>query len=204
MSIDFRKATVLWAIGIVVAQVPFPKHAGFITGVGEHAANGNFILTQHRTAHDRVPDTGAIRPVTGQQCTTCRRTRRRHVIVAQPGTFRCQVIDVWRFDNRIPRTREVAVTLVVRDDEYHVRRIACKRTRDKESDNEQAQAKFSSHGLSRFEGWCHGPDQFRPRATLSFACHCIAGNDCCRSAENGKHLLQQEYLPKPIVRRRRF
>ena len=48
------------------------------------------------------------------------------MVIAQTGTFRCQLVDVWRFDNRIPGTPEVAVALIVRDNEHHIRRILCK------------------------------------------------------------------------------
>jgi hypothetical protein len=66
MPKNFRKTTVFGTIGIIVTEVPFPEHAGLVTSVGKHLTDGNFVLTQHRTSHDGVPNPSSIRPVSGE------------------------------------------------------------------------------------------------------------------------------------------
>ena len=45
------------------------------------------------------------------------------MIVTQSGTFRSEFIDVWRLDNRIAGTAEVAVALVIGDDNHDIGRL---------------------------------------------------------------------------------
>ncbi len=77
----FLKAAILRAVRIVVAQVPFAKHAGVVTAIAENPADGHLVMAQHRPAHDRVPHTGAIGPASSDQRRPRRRTRRRHVVI---------------------------------------------------------------------------------------------------------------------------
>ena len=44
MPVNLGEAAIFGTVGIVVAEVPFSKHAGFIAGVGEHLADGDFVL----------------------------------------------------------------------------------------------------------------------------------------------------------------
>ena len=67
------------------------------------------------------------------------------MVVTLSGTFRRQVINIRRIDNRIPSAREVAVALIVRNYEHNIGWIASKRTGSKESRYEQAQEKISNH-----------------------------------------------------------
>ena len=67
VPINFFKAAVLGTVGVVIAEVPFPKHGGGIV-IGEVLAEGDFVFADHGAAHDSVPYTGAIGPVSGKKC----------------------------------------------------------------------------------------------------------------------------------------
>ena len=117
---DFGVPAVLRSIGIVVAQVPLAKHAGGIAVVLEDLAHRDFVLTQHRSTHDRVPNARPIGPVPGQECGSSRRAGRSDMVVHQSDRLGMELVDLWRLQDRIAETGEVSVALVVRDHDHDV------------------------------------------------------------------------------------
>ena len=62
VAVNFLKATVFRTVRVVVTEMPFAEHGGGVVLL-EMLTEGDFILTDHRTPHDGVPDTSAIGPV---------------------------------------------------------------------------------------------------------------------------------------------
>ena len=70
----------------------------------------------------------------GQQSAAGRRASGRDMIVGQAGRFGGECVDVWRLDDGIAVTRQVAVSLVIGDDEHDVWFVAGKNARRQEAD----------------------------------------------------------------------
>ncbi len=62
----FLKASILGAIGIVIAQMPLAKNAGDISILDEDVGHANFVLAQQGASADGMPNTGAVGVVAGQ------------------------------------------------------------------------------------------------------------------------------------------
>ena len=121
MPQHFLKAAVLRAIRKIIAQVPLAEHGGAIAAIAHNLANGYLIIAQHRASHDGVQHASAIGPMPSDQSRPSRRTRRRHMVISKPHTLRMQLVEMRRLEHRIPVTRQVAVALVIRDDENDIR-----------------------------------------------------------------------------------
>ena len=67
MPHDFIKAAIFRAERVVISQVPLTEHARGVAGFFEDLPHRDFVFTKHRPAHDGVPDTGAVGPVTGKK-----------------------------------------------------------------------------------------------------------------------------------------
>ena len=78
------------------------------------------IVIAHRAGEEGVPHAGAIRPTPGQQRTAGRRARWRDVVVFQPHGLLRQLVDVRGLDDGISGESDVAVTLIIGDDEDDV------------------------------------------------------------------------------------
>ena len=120
MPVDLAKPAVFGTVGKVVTEVPLAKHPRRVTAVGQQAAKGDLILSQHRSPIDRVPDARAVGPVPGHQGRPRRRTGGRHVIVRETRRLRCQRVDMWSLDHGIPSVSEIAVALVVGNHQHNV------------------------------------------------------------------------------------
>ena len=131
MPIHFVEATILRAIGVVVSHMPLAEHAGLVTVVLQHLPDGHLVGPQHGAPHDGVPNARTIRPVTRHQSGPRRRTSRCHVIVAQPDRLVGQLVGVWRLDHRVARATEIAVALVVGNDQHDIGLLGENRDRQK-------------------------------------------------------------------------
>ena len=118
--VDLGETAVLRAVGVVVAEVPLAEQAGGVAVGFEQLADGDLVFAQHGAAVDGVPHAGAVGPVTGEQGGARRRARGSNVIVLELRRLGGEAVDVRGFDDGIARETEVAVALVVGDDEDDV------------------------------------------------------------------------------------
>ena len=117
----FIKPAVVGVKGIVIPQMPFAKHARAVSRRLEKVRKGGFVGSQERAPANGVPDAGAVAVATGQEAGARRRTRGSHVKIGKPQAFGVQVVDVRRLKGVISMAAEIAISLVVRYDKYHVR-----------------------------------------------------------------------------------
>ena len=110
---NFVKPLILRPTGEIVAEMPFAEAAGAVSALGEYFCNRDFIGMHDRTAHDRVPDTGAAGIPAGHQRGTCWRTCRIDVKIRQPHGVRVQTVHRGRFDLFVAEAGDVAVPLIV-------------------------------------------------------------------------------------------
>ena len=64
VTIDLGEASIFGTVWKIVSQMPFAEQPGGITRVPQHGGDGGFVFPQHRAAVHRVPDAGAIGPMT--------------------------------------------------------------------------------------------------------------------------------------------
>jgi hypothetical protein len=100
--------------------VPLAEHAGGVAVGFEQLADGDLVFAQHRAAVDGVPHAGAVGPMAGEQRGARGRASGRDVVVFQLRGFGGEPVKVRRLDDGISREAEVAVALIVGDDEDDV------------------------------------------------------------------------------------
>mgnify|MGYP003313476431 CR=1 FL=1 len=122
----FLKSAILRAVRVIVAQVPIAIHACVIPAIAVDFTNSHLVMAQHRPSHNRVPNPGAIGPAPGDQSRSRWRTRRRHVIIRKPHTVRMQFVEMRRLEDRVTVARQIAVPLVIRNHQNHIRLLRCR------------------------------------------------------------------------------
>ena len=143
MAVDFFKAAVFGTVGKVVAEVPFPEHAGGVI-FGEMLAEGDFVFANHGAAHDGVPDSGAVGPVAGEKGSTGGGAGGGDVVVGEDGGLGVELVEVRGFDDGIAVAGEVAVALVIGDDDDDVGTSL----RGCELEEGEEPEEFFDHGIS--------------------------------------------------------
>ena len=114
------EAPVFRAIGIAVAEMPFTEQPRGITIRTKDIGHGGFTTAQHVASLNGVPDTNTIGVTTGHQGRSCRGTGGVDVKVVQQRSLLGQLVDVRRLDRGIAGEGQIAVTLVIRDDDDNV------------------------------------------------------------------------------------
>ena len=120
VTVDFFKAAVFWPVGVVVTEVPFSEHGGGVVFF-EMLADGDLVFADHGAALDGVPDAGAICPVAGEEGGAGGGAGGGDVVVGEDGGLGVEFVDVWGLDDGVAVAGEVAVALVIGDDEDDVR-----------------------------------------------------------------------------------
>ena len=121
VAVNFGEATVFGTVRKDVAEVPLSEHPGGIAVVFEHLSDGHLIGAQHGAAHDGVPDAGAVGPVAGQHRRAGRRAGGGHVEVVKGGALLDQRIQMRCFHYGVAVKADVAVALIVGEDDDDVR-----------------------------------------------------------------------------------
>ena len=111
------ESAVLGPVGVVVAQVPFAEHGGAVAGRAENVRHGRLRLAQDGPAPAGRPSAVAHGPPAGHQGAARRRAQGRHVEVGQEDRVIVKGVDTGCLQPRMSGASQVAVALVVRDDQ---------------------------------------------------------------------------------------
>ena len=114
---DLLEAAVFRAIGVIVAKVPLAEHASVVAGIAENRSQRDFVGAQHGTAHDGVPDARAIGPMSGQKRGSRRGAGGGDVVIGEADALSVQRVEIRRLQDRVSVAGEVAVALIVGDDQ---------------------------------------------------------------------------------------
>lgn len=125
VAVDFFEAAIFGAVRVVIAEVPFSEHCGGVV-FGEVLAEGDFVFANHGAALDGMPDAGAVCPMTGEESSTGGRAGGGDVVVGEDGGLGVEFVEVRGFDDGVAVASEVAVALVISDDDDDVRLISRK------------------------------------------------------------------------------
>ena len=101
VSVYLSKPPVLWPVGIVVSEVPFPKHSRLVSIFLKELTERPFLGPQHRAAHNGVPYSCPVGPVTGHQSRPGGGTSGSHMVVRQPNRFIGKLVGMGRLNHRI-------------------------------------------------------------------------------------------------------
>ena len=151
VAIDFGEALVLGARWIVVAHVPLAVHGGGVSGFLENLRHRDLILPQDGTSVDRVPNPGSIGKMPGHQRRTRRAAGRGNMVVRQTHGLRMEGIQVGCLQHRVAVAGQIAVTLVVGDDDDDVGFVSSVKRDNGETQSEKDSSKhdqwkrFRSH-----------------------------------------------------------
>src|SRR5262249_46857999 len=106
--------------GVVVAEVPLAEVAAAVAGRPQQFGERRLVGVQQRAAEEGIDDAGAVVVAPRQQGGPSRRADRADVELRQLRPLRRQLVDVGGFDLVVAVDAEVAVALVVGDDEEDV------------------------------------------------------------------------------------
>ena len=126
----FVKTAVDRPVGVVRAQMPLAEMAGAVAVVAEDVRHRDFVVAEHVASTDGSPAAHAVGIAAGHQRGPRRRAIAVHMEVAEPHGFMAQAIQMRRLDDRIAVAAQVAVALIVgeQDDDiglaWRLRRIA--------------------------------------------------------------------------------
>ena len=117
-------------VGVVRAQMPLAEVAGAVAVVAEDIGHRHFVVAEHVAPANGSPAAHTVGIAAGHQRGPSRRAIAVHMEVAEPHGFVGQAIQVRRLDDRIAVAAQVAVALIVgeQDDDiglaWRLRRIA--------------------------------------------------------------------------------
>ncbi len=114
------EAAVLRPVGRAVAQVPLAEQAGPVAAGPKGVGERQFVLVEQGAPADRVPHAGAVGVVAGVEPRPGGGAGGADVEVGEAHTIGVQGVDAGRLQDRVAVAAEVAVALVVGDDEDHV------------------------------------------------------------------------------------
>ncbi len=145
----FLETAILGAVRIAVAQMPFSEVPGSVVRTGEKVGHGRDIGSHHRAALANGRAAVTHRVPSGHQLAARGRTHGRHVEVRKPHTFGMQPVHVRCLDHRIAVRRDVAVALIIGNDEDDVGRVGNESRRGGQKDCQgKGYEKFSIHYLA--------------------------------------------------------
>ena len=81
------EATIMWPVGEIVSEVPFPKHAGAIARRCKNIGKGDLVPPQEGPPGPRPPGPGANGVAPGQQCRPGRRADRVDMEIREANAF---------------------------------------------------------------------------------------------------------------------
>jgi hypothetical protein len=117
MNKHFVKAAPVWLIRRFIAQVPFAEDASSISRVLQHLRQRDGIGRQSFALEDRMRDAIPELVTSREQRRARGRASGTHIEVCESNALTVELIQVWRPEHRIPVAAQVAVTLIVGDDE---------------------------------------------------------------------------------------
>ena len=116
----FLEAAVLRPVGVVVAEVPLAEMPGAVAVGGEDVGGRGQVGTQQRAPHAHEGGAVAQRVDTGHQLAARRGAHRAHVEVGEAHALRLQPVQCRGAQHRVAGVGEVAVPLVVGENEDDV------------------------------------------------------------------------------------
>ena len=114
------KAPVLRAIGIIVAQMPFAEDAGRVAGGGEQVGHRRQVAAEQRASAGDVHRAVAQAIHARHELAARGRTHRRDMEVREPDALGVQPVEMRRLQHRIPVNGQLAVALVIGDEDEDV------------------------------------------------------------------------------------
>ena len=117
---DLMKAPVLRAIGEVVAEVPFAEHSCPVAVGGEDLGHGGFVAPQQTAAEDGGPHSRPQIVPAGHQGGAGRGAQRRDVEIGRANALGVEIVQMHCLEHRVAVARQIAVALVVGEDQDHV------------------------------------------------------------------------------------
>ena len=123
---DLVEAASLRLILVLVAEVPFAKHACGVTDGLQHLRQRDGVERHALAFQDGVGHAVLEFVPAGEQRTARGRAGGADVEVREPHAFAVQPVEVRRLEHRIAMRRDVAVALIVGEDENDVRAFARK------------------------------------------------------------------------------
>ena len=122
----FGKAALVRSVGRAVAEVPLAEVASAVARASERVREGPFVGAQQRTAADGVPDAGAVAVVAGEKAGPGGGAGGADVVVGEAHGVLVEAVEARRADRAVAVAAQVAVALVVGEDEDDVgARIHC-------------------------------------------------------------------------------
>ena len=106
--------------GRTVAKMPFAEDASPVPGRSQHLGQRHLIRVHHCPAQIRVDHARAVVVPASEQAGTRRRADGRNIEILDPDTFTCESIDIRRLDLGVTVNAQVAIALVVGDDQENV------------------------------------------------------------------------------------
>ena len=116
----FGKAALVRPVGRAVSEVPLAEVPGAVASAGECVREGPLVGAQQRAATDGVPDASAVAVVAGEQAGAGGGAGGADVIVGEAHGVLVEAVEARRADRAVAVTAQVAVALVVGEDEDDV------------------------------------------------------------------------------------
>ena len=131
------KAAPIRLILRLIAQMPFAEDARGVAGVAEHLGNGRCLQAHPLALEDGVGDAVLELVFAGQQRAARRRAGRADVKIGEAHAFVVKAVQVRRLQHGIAVAGEIAITLVIAEDEDDIRRLGRLKTRHGKSPQQQ-------------------------------------------------------------------
>ena len=116
----FGKAALVRPVGRAVAEVPLAEVASAVARASECVGEGPLVGAQQRAAADGVPDASAVAVVAGEEAGAGGGAGGADVVVGEAHGVLVEAVEARRADRAVAVTAQVAVTLVVGEDEDDV------------------------------------------------------------------------------------
>ena len=116
----FGKAALVRPVGRAVTEVPLAKVPGAVASTGERVGEGPLVGAQQRPTADGVPNAGAIAVVAGEKAGAGGGAGGADVVVGEAHGLLVEAIEAGRADCIVAVAAQVAVALVVGEDEDDV------------------------------------------------------------------------------------
>ena len=140
MDEDFVEATLIRLIFGFVAEVPLAKDAGAITGLLELLGQRGGAQGHPLTFQDGVGDAVLELVTTGEQGAARRGAGRRDLEIGETDALRPELIQVRGLEDRVPVGADVAVTLVIGQDEQDIGPVGGRGDGDEQREQERGEA----------------------------------------------------------------
>ena len=154
MPDDILKSAILWAMGRVVTEMPFPDHAGPIAIPGKDVGDGFLIGVQHGPPRTGPIRSGATGMAPRHERGTSRSAEGADVKIGEANRLGEELIDVRSFHHRIAMAGEITVSLIIRHDEDDIGFLSSRNERYEASQQGANNAEGRAfHGIIRVGSW---------------------------------------------------